>query len=227
MKYYISYATNNWKKSQEYASREALKFGADRAICYGPEDIDNEFVNNNIKILSNRKGGGLWLWKPYIILKTLNSMKYGDKLIYCDSGMYPIANLKYLFDLVQEKSVALFQVHNHLIKDWTTKKCLNILNCDDEIENLEQVCGAPQVYKKTDQSIQFVQKVLEKCQIYDAIHDFGCDRHRHDQSILSILSYKEKVEIYRDPSQWGNNKYRSNSPYPQIFNLHRRKQIDQ
>jgi hypothetical protein len=28
--------------------------------------------------------------------------------------------------------------------------------------------------------------------------------HRHDQSILSILAVKHNLEIFRDPSRWGN-----------------------
>jgi hypothetical protein len=223
MNYYISYATNNWKNSQKFAENKAYENGADKVISYGPENLENDFVKKNIKILSNSKGGGLWLWKPYLILKTLQSINEGDKLIYCDSGMYPIQNLKYMFDLVENKDIALFQVHEKKIKDWTHEKCLEICGCNAEIKEKEQVCGAPQVYKKTINSINFVKQVLESCKNHQAISDFGSPTHRHDQSILSILAYQKEIEIYRDPSQWGNNFQRANSTYPQIFNLHRGK----
>jgi len=223
MNYYISYATNNWKSSQKLAEREAYKNGAHKVINYGPEDLESNFVKKNIKILSNSKGGGLWLWKPYLILKTLESINEDDKLIYCDSGMYPIQNLDYMFDLVEDRDIALFQVHEKKIKDWTHEKCLEIYTCNSEIKEKEQVCGAPQVYKKTINSVNFVKQVLESCERYEAISDFGNPKHRHDQSILSILAYKNNIEIYRDPSQWGNKFPRINSNYPQIFNLHREK----
>ena len=223
MNYYISYATNNWMKSQALAESKAYEFGADKVINYTPKDIDHGFIQDNIKILSNKKGGGLWLWKPYVILKTLHSMNYGDKLIYCDSGMYAIGNLDHMFDLVSDSDIALFQVHEKKIKDWTHEKCLEIYACNTEIKEKEQVCGAPQVYKKTINSINFVNQVLESCENYQAISDLGDPKHRHDQSILSILAYRNNIEIYRDPSQWGNRFPRINSNYPQIFNLHRRR----
>jgi hypothetical protein len=36
-----------------------------------------------------------------------------------------------------------------------------------------------------------------------------------------MLAVQKKIEIFRDPSQWGSNYQRNNSKYPQIFNLHR------
>lgn len=219
----ISYATNNFKQSQDLLNEKALLFGADEVISYGPQDIDKAFVQKNIKILSSPRGAGLWLWKPYFILKTLTESNYGDKIMYCDSGMYPIENLNNLFSLVKNRDFALFQVHNKKIKDWTTEKCIKKLNCSLEIQDREQVCGAPQIYKKTKNSLEFVNDLLLKCQDYDLINDFGNKHHRHDQSILSILAHQKEVEIFRDPSQWGNDFARDNSNYPQMFNLHRGK----
>ena len=219
----ISYATGRFKESQKILEVESMKYGADQVISYGPKDIEPSFVSKNIKILSNPKGAGLWLWKPYLILKTLLESNEGDIVLYCDAGMYPISDLKPLFELAQEKEAVLFQVHNRKVKDWTTSKCIDLMNCSDEILEMEQVCGAPQVYKRCKRSISFLKNLVFHCENYDLINDFGSNIHRHDQSILSILAYQENMEIYRDPSQWGNEYPRQNSKYPQIFNLHRNK----
>jgi len=40
----------------------------DEYYNYGPNDIDNEFKKKNIEILSQKRGNGYWLWKPYFIL---------------------------------------------------------------------------------------------------------------------------------------------------------------
>lgn len=218
----ISYATDKFRQSQEKLRFESLKMGADRVIDYSPKDMDDEFVSKNIKILSNYRGAGLWLWKPYFILKTLQEVEYGDKILYCDSGMYPIRNLENLFDLTsEERSIVLFQVHEKKIIDWTHSNCLSIVGCEPKYYEMEQVCGAPQLYTKTEDSVNFVKEILSYCEIYEAINDFGLPNHRHDQSILSILAAKNNIEIFRDPSQWGNQHPRTNSKYPQIFNLHR------
>ena len=49
--------------------------------------------------------------------------------------------------------------------------------------------------------------------------------HRHDQSVLTILSVKYNFELFRDPTQFGNDfkDQFNNSPYDQLFNHHRGK----
>jgi hypothetical protein len=44
--------------------------------------------------------------------------------------------------------------------------------------------------------------------------------HRHDQSILGLLSKRWNLTSYTDPSQWGEKFSR---PYPTIFQHHRYK----
>jgi hypothetical protein len=222
----ISYANSKFEKSQQILKLTAYEQGAEVVIDYSPKSLDTDFVNKNIKILANPKGAGLWLWKPYIILKTLMESDYDDKILYCDSGMFPINDLSYLFDLTSaEKDVILFQVHGHKIKDWTHEKCLGVMDCGREFYDLEQVCGAPQLYTKTDSSIDFVQQLLKWCENFEAINDNKNMRHRHDQSILSIFAAQRRIEVFRDPSQYGNEYPRENSKYPQIFNLHRGKNV--
>lgn len=121
----ISYATGRFKQSQKVLEDKSMEYGADQTISYGPKDIEKSFVQKNIKILSNTKGGGLWLWKPHLILKTLLKSNNGDVVLYCDAGMYPISNLNPLFKLAQEKEIVLFQVHDKKIKDWTTPNVLS------------------------------------------------------------------------------------------------------
>ena len=102
---------------------------------------------------------------------------------------------------------------------------------EDKFYNAQQVCGAPQVYKKSERSMKFVSEVFEFCKNKDLITDSilthnvftEFKEHRHDQSILTNVAIKNEIIIYRDPSQFGNqfvNEYK-NSNYPQIFNLHR------
>src|SRR3989338_10956210 len=43
-------------------------------------NIHNEFIS------SNSIGYGYWIWKPYIILKTIDDLNADDILIYMDSG---------------------------------------------------------------------------------------------------------------------------------------------
>ena len=48
--------------------------------------------------------------------------------------------------------------------------------------------------------------------------------HRHDQSVLSLMTVKYGLEMFRDPTQWGNSEKDlfANSPYDQLFDHHRK-----
>ena len=219
----ISYATGRFKRSQKILEVKSMEHGADQVTSYGPNDIEKSFVQKNTKILSNPRGGGLWLWKPHLILKALLESNEGDVVLYCDAGMYPISDLTPLFELAQEKEIVLFQVHNKKVKDWTNPRCIELMACSEKILELEQVCGAPQVYKRCEKNIFFLKNLISHCENYELINDFGNNNHRHDQSILSILAHQRNIEIHRDPSQWGNEYLLQNSTYPQTFNLHRGK----
>jgi hypothetical protein len=226
-----SFATGRFLKSQKLLASKSYEFGADNVFSYNQSDVDSDFIKKNYTILSQPKGAGLWLWKPYIILKTLEKLQENDNLLYCDSGLYPINNLNYLFDLTKNNDIILFQVHNHLNKNWTKKLCFSLMSCDEEkYFESEQICGTYQVYKKSEKSLNFVKTWLNFCENENIIADNKVIKqneinsyveHRWDQSILTNLGIQNNIEIYRDPSQWGNEHHRLNSKYPQIFNLHR------
>jgi len=226
-----SFATNNFLKSQTILAAKSYEFGADKVYSYNENDIDKDFIKNNFSILRQARGAGYWLWKPYVIYKTLLNLDENDVLLYCDSGLYPINNLNYLFDLTKNNDIVLFQVHEKINKNWTKKQCFSLMSCEDEkyLES-EQICGTYQVYKKNNNSLNFVEDWLHFCTNEDIITDNKINRqeelscfidHRHDQSILTNLAIQKEIEIFRDPSQWGNDFQRNNSNYPQIFNLHR------
>ena len=58
-----------------------------RHLLYTPEHLRGSFWDQHSQfILSNPRGYGYMIWKPYIIQKTMNSMKDGDVLLYLDCG---------------------------------------------------------------------------------------------------------------------------------------------
>ena len=53
-------------------------------MCKGVKKDEIFWENHSSFIENNKKGYGYWLWKPYIIKKTLEKMKKGDILLYLD-----------------------------------------------------------------------------------------------------------------------------------------------
>ena len=48
--------------------------------------VTTDFYKDNQSILDEERGGGWWVWKPYVILDALSKVEEGDYVLYCDCG---------------------------------------------------------------------------------------------------------------------------------------------
>jgi len=234
--YLVSFATPDFYVSQKELSISALKFGVDKVISYADSNLTStRFYQKNHSILSQKPGGGYWLWKPYIILKTLQSTKPGDIVIYLDSGIKVISDLDPLIALTKTNDIILFRDPSGLVNGQYVKRdCFLKMDCDSKASHdSPHLQAAVQVYKNTPTSISFVKEWLRYCQdpllLTDTPNQLGLPdlksfiTHRHDQSILSLLAYKHHLPLFRDISQYGAHLHYTNSPYPVLVNHHRQK----
>ncbi|CAI5460228.1 unnamed protein product [Closterium sp. Yama58-4] len=97
---FINYAHNCCYVGQRTSCQAALQHGADRCIQYNHTSLDPDFTSRNNKILSLPRGAGYWVWKPYLILKTLlEEMEDGDLLLYADADSTTNGDLSALYGL--------------------------------------------------------------------------------------------------------------------------------
>lgn len=241
MKILINYSNHNFKKQQKTNTKSGKKYGGfDKVIEYGPSDLDNDFLEQHASFINNNKrGGGYWIWKPYIILHALlNHAKDGDYIFYCDSGSFFINTIDYLIKDMENTKQDIFLTEIPLLEyQWTKRECFEGLEClEEKYLFSNQIQGTYILIKKTDKAIDFVKKYLESCSRYNLLNDdkdleMNKDLidHRHDQSILSLLSKKEGIKAFRDISQYGIRpnqyitpdrdfliKHYRNSTFPQI-----------
>lgn len=231
----INYADKLYYESQKHNSKSGLEVGGfTDAINYSSKDLDNSFFYKNRNILMQPRGAGYWLWKPYIILKTLETMNDNDILFYCDAGASFIDSFDdYLFDICykDEKGLILFN-GAHINKKYTKRDCFYYMECDSEkYTEMNQLTATFQLCRKTDFTIEFYKEHIKFAEDPRILTDFpnqcglknydGFLDHRHDQSILSILQKKYEVKIIEDISQYGNNVRESG--FKQLINHHRNK----
>jgi hypothetical protein len=238
----INYGTPDWKKAQKLNSKSAIKRGkADSVISYGPQDIDTNFLKKNESIFSQKIGGGYWLWKPYIIVKTLETLSDGDYLCYSDSGSFFTNKISLLIQSMKsaETDIMPFSL-TYKESVYTKRDAFVLMNCDStEFTDTPQICATYLLIKKSPYSMKFCKEWLSLCEdsrlLTNDSNVMGKENypdfiaHRNDQSILSLLCKKEKLPVFRDPSQYGLD-FKSfskgvvgRSSYPQVFNSHRSK----
>lgn len=213
----INYSDQNFRKKQKWNSISGKIFGSfDRVIEYSPSDLDTEFKEKNKKTLSAKRGGGYWLWKPYIVLKALNEANNDDYIFYSDSGCVFIKSINPLIKLLKEskKDIMAFQ-HPLIEKQWTKRDAFILMDCDSpKYTDTPQMIGGFVLVKKTLNSISFFTEYLKFGEDERIITDIpntqgklnynGFIDNRHDQSIFSLLCKKSKcVLIYTDITDYG------------------------
>jgi len=231
----ISYASQNMTISQERLVVSVYKWGIDKVISYSRSDIDETFYQNNRDILDAKRGAGYWLWKPYIINKTINQLNEGDILIYSDAGICLINDPMAIINQMDEDVFLFSNGWPHV--EWCKWDCIDkILKWSKEggsysnetRTTFKQVQASVIFFKVTDKAKAFIKEWLLYCQMPGFIDDSPSKignfptfaEHRHDQSILTCLQIKYGYKTHWWPTIYSEHLPRTDS-YPAMFEHHR------
>ena len=189
--------------------------------CFTENNIDNDFKQKNKDIWNMSKGGGYWIWKPYIISKVLEQINDNDILVYIDAGCH--INItkeskerfnEYINMCNNSQSGLLRFQLTHQEKKFTNKKTINYFkdkfNISDKIMNdyLEsfQILNGIMLFRKTEFSIKFINNCLDILnddpKLHTDIYTQNNEKHRHDQSIMSLLYKHMNGDLILDDETW-------------------------
>ena len=197
---------------------------------YNPDDFGNEFkIKHSDFIKNNKRGYGYWLWKPYLILKSLMEIEYNDFLVYADSGCTINSNdgfkrMRELYKLLETNDVIAFRIPFDELtwnKTDAIQSVLNRLNISQEEfdssikQNPRQTCATYMLLKKTPNTMNMVNLWYELASDYHNIddspslipNDVSFREHRHDQSLFSLITrFTPLVAIVNDDIYTDNKK---------------------
>jgi len=179
-------------------------------IIYNKKDIDEQFINNNKKCLDEKRGGGFWLWKPYIINETLKKIQDNDLLFYLDSKYYFTEPFHALYANNLKQDILVWKnkpnESTNLMKNWCKMDVIvNYGMINQVFKQNANDCWAGAIFiKKTPFIITFIKEWLDMCCIYENISDSPSiipndkqfNDHRHDQSLLSIMLHKYNIRMH-------------------------------
>lgn len=223
-------------KLNESASKQSIA----QIESYSFNDLKNtHFYRQHEHILKQPKGIGYWLWKPYIILESLQKISDGDIVVYSDCGIEIIADLNPLYDICSNhEPIMLFANSNFSNNTWTKRDCFVLMDCDSPFYWFGPHCDAAfSLWRKCPQSVAFLNEWIkygsDERIITDLPNTSGKNNlpefidHRWDQSILSLLAQKYGVNLYRMPTQFGNHYKTINLRVPGEFNCVNQKERSQ
>ena len=205
----ITFATHDFVPQAEALSSSALAAGFDHSTVLGPEDLSgSDFAKRNKFILEQKRGGGFWLWKPYVIRRALESLQPDDALLYSDAGRTPYYSFtgypKNLVTLLNNSSPGFLLgpvvPHLGMIGNWTKRDCLTLMDADTDLIRGKPLLMTWSLWKPTNAAFEFLDKwqgyAEDPCCLTDMDNIMGKPNypgfrdHRHDQSIMSILAHK-------------------------------------
>lgn len=217
--YFLTFGTTDqYRKSLERICSQAKDLNVfDDIIVYNETDLKSipEFWERNKEFVeSNKRGYGYWIWKPYLILKTLKQMKEGDVLVYCDCGStLRSAGRSQMLEFIElsktaENGILGFSLDANgsdffFEKKWTKMDVFHKLNIkESELEFFEspQICATEIILCKNKETVDFVQTWYDICMAenYKYVTDRPSEmsnhssfvENRHDQSIYSLMLKK-------------------------------------
>ena len=219
MKLFLNYGDKKFILSRKRISLEAQNLNYFDKIITETEDLKNDLEiidclkNPNFKkVFTAKRGGGYWIWKPYIIYKNLQLLNDNDILVYSDSGS-TIPNNKYTIDKLNEyinivknsdKGILAFR-NPHIESKWTKGDVFKHFNCldNENIYNTRQFTANRIIIKKNVHSMALFKIWWETAKNYSHFFDDSTSitknfnnftENRHDQSVFSLICKTNGVE---------------------------------
>lgn len=206
------FGLNSYNKKVERIAEQAVAFSLFSQIhVYTAQSLfekfpeffaqHKDFIDSNFS-RNNWKGYGYWLWKSFIIWKTLLEIDENDILLYADSGCELHVSGKERFleyiDIVKKNPHGnLFFEHPDLIKNWCKMDTIKHFAAEKVAleDNSQQTVAGLLFTTNTEANRKFFKLYYESCCNYHLVDDSPSvmpniptfKEHRHDMSIFSIL----------------------------------------
>jgi hypothetical protein len=222
-KYLLTFCDSRLKRTLDRITNEAIQMNVfDKIFAYDETKLDEFFLNQHGQFIKNNKRGyGYWLWKSYLIIKTLkNEMNENDILVYVDGGCTFNINeiskkrMNDYFEIVSQSNYGIISFElDHKEKLFTKNDLFLELECEDKKESF-QLNATAIIMRKCDHVFKIMEKVFEiatknNYHFLDDSPSFSKNDnsfidHRHDQSIMSLIRKKYGSEILKDET-WCQN----------------------
>ena len=220
--YGISYASRQFNARENIINKQGINSGLFYSFkCFTENEVDNEFIKKMGEVWKmSKRGGGYWIWKPYIIYEKLKRIRDNDILVYIDAG----CSLN-----ITEKSIKRFNEYIEMVNNhWTGflrfrlgENCKETLynnryfldffqkryNCNiNEYMKDTQLLNGILIMRKTKFVMDFFKEhmsmLYENPKIHTDIYTLSNEKHRHDQSVMSILYKHMKGNLILNDETW-------------------------
>lgn len=200
----VSFADKRFRNSLKRLEEQTRDFPFDERHFLTQDNCLTKEYWRKLKPWLYRRGYGYWSWKSAIVKDFYDRLDDGDMLFWSDAGIYwnyTEKSLKHFEEYIQmlsEGNDILVFSQPTIEKNWTKGDVFEAIGAYNNMEicNSNQFLGGLFLIKKTDQTIDFINRFYALC---DLKKELVTDKHsskpnkegfienRHDQSIFSVL----------------------------------------
>lgn len=190
---FVTYGDNAYEESLRRIKTEAEATGMfDKVLVYRPDDLPEPFAEYTRKY---KRGGGYWLWKPYVIRHTLDMADHGDIVVYADAGCTLFRHpdwCKY-FKMVDDKE-ELFFLAKGKNKRWCKRAVFEFFNIRNGLWKYARQVQATFIIARKSGDNAVIQRWYElaanRHELFLDVEDCSAEdkmfrEHRHDQAVLT------------------------------------------
>lgn len=208
---FCTYGDQKFAKSRVRLASEADNIGIFDECLVFTEDLKNDDIFRDqvlcpsfAEVSNADRGGGYWIWKPFLLGKVLASLAFGDIMVYADAGSsIPLgasAALMRFIDRIACSEKGVLGCRNPFIeKDWTKGDIFDYFNARNKPElthSRQFSAGRMHIAKHCQHSLSLYREWWRiACDRPDLFSDSpsktpnlpGFQENRHDASIWSLL----------------------------------------
>ena len=126
-------------------------------------------------------------------------------MLYADATAEIKAPVTEIISLMHDSPVTCFKLCDkpYPNKSWTSPTCLETMRATGQEKDGSQCCASTLLLCNCEASRNFIKEWLDWCCNSQCLLPHGFTNHRHDQSILTVLAYRYKVQMVNDITQYG------------------------
>nr|WP_294925852.1 hypothetical protein [uncultured Flavobacterium sp.] len=180
--YFVTYGNQKFKYSVKRIIKESRKIRVfDEVLHFSEKDLP-AYIKTSI-LFSSAKGGGYWLWKPFIIQKVLEQAQKNDIVIYSDAGnkLFKSNKWKEYIRILENYDSIFFQYKDNMdylwsknnihlndspkLKYWIKKSAVdhfqNLFSSDDQWLEKNKLVAGFFLLKKTATTVKLIDEWLK------------------------------------------------------------------
>lgn len=235
---FISFADKRYRPALDRIVAQAEQSGFFCSVtAFNETNLDPAFREGYADLLrAGVRGFGYWIWKPQIILQTLQSLPTGATLVYADAGCHVNSRGRNRFNDYMamldnsHSGVVAFELDGvtarHPARRYTKEDTFFALLGASSPADGQRIRDLPQIAAgvlilRNDTAVQrLIRRWLDACSdrrllddtpsILPNADDFV--EHRHDQSNFSILARLYGVELFSHDEQYPAKRLPSGKP---------------